>query len=121
MGDKKLDVMVWLTEIGGKVTVNFKPEMVTVTQMSSKINYLLDKEKSLGYSFAGAVFPIANQNPPSILDDVTSFKVKEGGYRLTIKDSNINAGIIGVKLLLVNAEGNIVESSDPQVKNDPTF
>ncbi|MPY23429.1 DP-EP family protein [Shewanella psychropiezotolerans] len=120
MTNKKLTVDVTVSGTPTNPVFHFNPETVTVTASDSKIYYLLNREQSLGLVLAGVVFPYNDQSPGSIVSDITSFKVKDAGYQLSVKDSNKNEGDIGMCLLLTNSDGEVFKSQDPQVKNRPT-
>lgn len=121
MTSQKLTVNVTVSGTADNPIFNFSPETVTVTAADSKVYYVLDKTQSLGLVFAGVVFPKNDQHPSSIVSDITSFKVKKSGYQITVKDTNLNEGNIGMCLLLTNSDGELFKSQDPQVKNRPTY
>lgn len=115
----KIIVKVSLSGDAVKPKINFESEVVTVVNPDSKVVYVLEPQASLGYVFSGVIFPKDEQKPVSIVSDIRSFKIKDDGYQLIIKDSNVNAGTIGLCLLFNSGDLNVVVSSDPQVKNDP--
>ncbi|MCZ4337044.1 DP-EP family protein [Shewanella colwelliana] len=120
MSSEKITVTVDVKEGPAGPVFSFDVNPVIVKTNVAKITYKINDEQDLGYLFAGAVFPKKDQSPASVLADISSFKVKAAGSLLVLKDVNVVNGTIGLKLLLADAAGNIYETQDPQVKNDPT-
>lgn len=120
MTNEKVTVKVIVTGTPEQPIFSFVPEEVVLTQVAGKVTYQLDDKAGLGLLFAGAVFPVVDQHPSDIARDITSFKVKAAGTKLVLKDTNEDAGTIGLCLLLTNNDGQVFKTQDPQVKNEPT-
>lgn len=119
MSDNKIIVTVTITGETEQPIFSFSPSEVTAQQQKTKVVYQLDKQNNLGLIFAGAIFPIQNQQPSTIGQDITSFKVKNSGQQITITDNNKSPGTIGLKLILADTHGHLFVTQDPQIKNEP--
>jgi hypothetical protein len=119
MSDNKIVVTVTISGEMEQPIFSFSPEEVTAQQQKTKVIYQLDKQNKLGLIFAGAIFPIQNQQPSTISQDITSFKIKDSGQQITVNDDNKNPGTIGLKLILADIHGHLFVTQDPQIKNEP--
>ncbi|WP_076410554.1 DP-EP family protein [Shewanella sp. UCD-KL12] len=127
MSKNEIVVNVSITGDDTNPEFSFTPNPVVLTKPKAKVSYNIDPKNNLDLAFVGAVFPQQNErtpegdeiNPHSVLQDINSIKIKNAAQTLSIKDSNHDHGVIGIRFVFANKQGNTFESQDPQIKNQP--